>query len=330
MIEHESICHLFQRQIQEKLSHSWKNVSEAEVLHGAAGISASSRRTSPMVEVAMLVAECVQHNVRTLAFCKSRKLCELVTCYIRDILRESKPELADMVAVYRSGYSAADRRKIEKDLLDGRLRAVCATNAMELGLDIGDLDATVHLGFPGTIASLWQQAGRAGRRGQHSLAVYVAFDGPLDQYFFARPKDLFKRAIEQTTVDAQNRQLLQPHLVCAAVELPLQLHSDDAYFGSGLRDCAQSLVPAGLLAAHPQAKTDDVLHYVGTKANYASGISLRAIDPNRIKIVSEEGGGAVLEEVEEFKAFWQVICARNRMRIPSSEHRQQTCVLHLF
>jgi DEAD/DEAH box helicase domain-containing protein len=125
----------------------------------------------------MLLVECIQHGLRTIAFCKTRKLCELVTAYTRETLKATSPHLIDTISVYRAGYSAQDRRGIEHALFSGKLRAVAATNALELGVDVGDLDCTLHLGFPGSVASLWQQSGRSGRRGQPSLAIYIAFDG---------------------------------------------------------------------------------------------------------------------------------------------------------
>eukprot|EP00873_Tetraselmis_striata_P034434 jgi/Tetstr1/454698/TSEL_041584.t1 len=294
--------------VEEKVKARTAALRESEVQYGAAGVAAHQRRRSPMVEIATLVAECVQHNVRTLAFCMTRKLCELVVAYTRDILRVNNPELTELVAVYRSGYSAQERRDIERRLHDGRLRAVCATNAMELGVDVGELGATLHLGFAGSISSLWQQAGRAGRRGQHSLAIYVAFDGALDQYFMQHPQYLFGRPIEHTALDSRNPQLLLPHIVCAAAEDPLHLDLDDAFFGSGMADVADKAVAQGLLARHPGLVRglERVLYYVGKPELYAAEVNLRTIDPNRFTIVNEADGGAVMEEVEENKAFWQV------------------------
>ena len=104
-----------------------------------------------------------------------------------------------LIAAYRAGYTAEERRAVEGSLLQGRLRGVCATNALELGIDVGALDVTLHLGFPGNVASLWQQAGRAGRREQQALSILVAFDGPLDQYFMRHPKRLFERPLERAS-----------------------------------------------------------------------------------------------------------------------------------
>lgn len=152
------------------------------------------------LQVALLLAECVQHGLRTIAFCKSRKLCELVAAYCRETLKCTAPEMANAVQVYRGGYSPAERRRIESDLHAGRIRGVAATNALELGIDIGSLDVTLHLGFQGSLASMRQQSGRAGRREQRSLALYVAFDGPLDQHFMRHPEDVFGRPNEAAQV----------------------------------------------------------------------------------------------------------------------------------
>ncbi len=139
-------------------------------------------RLSPIMEMGMLFAECVQHNLKCIAFCKTRKLSELVLTYARNILDQMDSDRGKAIAAYRAGYSAEHRRAIEGSLFNGNLIGVAATNALELGIDVGALDVTLHLGFPGTVSSLWQQAGRAGRREQKALSIYVAFDGALDQY----------------------------------------------------------------------------------------------------------------------------------------------------
>ncbi|WRX19616.1 Helicase [Theobroma cacao] len=168
--------------------------------------NASDKSLSPISEVSYLFAEMVQHGLRCIAFCRSRKLCELVLCYTREILEETAPHLVNSISAYRAGYVAEDRRKIESDFFGGKLCGIAATNALELGIDVGHIDVTLHLGFPGSIASLWQQAGRSGRRERPSLAVYVAFEGPLDQYFMKFPEKLFRSPIECCHIDTQNQQ----------------------------------------------------------------------------------------------------------------------------
>eukprot|EP00268_Persea_americana_P046729 TRINITY_DN4827_c0_g1_i4.p1 TRINITY_DN4827_c0_g1~~TRINITY_DN4827_c0_g1_i4.p1 ORF type:complete len:647 (-),score=103.78 TRINITY_DN4827_c0_g1_i4:92-2032(-) len=170
---------------------------------------AVAKRSSSILEASSLFAEMVQHGLRCIAFCKSRKLSELVLCYTRDFLQETAPHLVDSIYAYRGGYTAQDRRRIEADFFGGKLRGLAATNALELGIDVGCIDATLHLGFPGSVASLWQQAGRSGRRGKPSLAVYIALEGPLDQYFMKFPQKLFGSPIECCQVDAHNQQVYE-------------------------------------------------------------------------------------------------------------------------
>lgn len=216
----------------------------------------------------------MQHGLRTIAFCKTRKLCELVTAYTRETLRCTAPSCASRVAVYRAGYSPSERRALEGALHDGQLCAVAATNALELGIDVGDLDVTLHLGFPGSVASLRQQAGRAGRRGQASVSVLIGFDGPLDQYFMRHPCALFGRPLEHTVVDTGNQRCLQAHLLCAAAELPLVGGREVEMFGAGVWEAAAQLQGLGLLGRHPRHVDGHVaLHYTGAAANPAHGAS---------------------------------------------------------
>ncbi|KAL3131865.1 hypothetical protein ABBQ38_007575 [Trebouxia sp. C0009 RCD-2024] len=198
-----------------------------------------------------------------------------------------------------------ERREIEAALHDGDLWAVAATNALELGVDVGSLDVTLHLGFPGSVASLWQQAGRAGRREQPSTSIYIAFDGPLDQFFMKQPHKLFGRPIECAQVDANNPQLLEQHVCCACAEMPVTQEEDGCYFGPGLSVAMDSLVAQGLVSRHPHTTNVRALFYSGAQDVPAAAISLRAIDPERYAIVNEEDGD-VIEEIEESKAFYEV------------------------
>merc|ERR1719160_316104 len=133
-------------------------------------------------------------------------------------LLDDQPELQGRIASYRAGYTPEDRRTLERRLFSGDLLAVVSTNALELGIDIGDLDVTIHVGLPPTVASIWQQAGRAGRRGRPSTAILVALDDPTNQYFCSNPKAFFAREIEESLPDLTNPFLLHGHLLCAAAE----------------------------------------------------------------------------------------------------------------
>ncbi|XP_057517360.1 uncharacterized protein LOC130798412 isoform X2 [Amaranthus tricolor] len=264
------------------------------------------KRTSPILEVSCLLAEMVQHGLRTIAFCKTRKLCELVLSYTHEILHDTAPHLVSCICAYRGGYVAEDRRRIESDLFCGKLCGIVATNALELGIDVGHIDVTLHLGFPGSIASLRQQAGRSGRRGKPSLAVYVAFEGPLDQYFMKFPLKLFQSPVECCHVDAQNPKVLEQHLVCAAIEHPLSLIHDEKYFGSGLNAALSALESRGYLSADPpRESTGRIWSYIGQEKSPSHSISIRAIESEKYKVVNGITN-EVLEEIEESRAFFQV------------------------
>ncbi|KAL1824977.1 hypothetical protein ACET3Z_011755 [Daucus carota] len=263
-------------------------------------------RSSSIMEVSYLFAEIVQHGLRCIAFCKTRKLCELVLSYTREILQESAAHLVDSVCAYRAGYIAQDRRRIESEFFDGRLLGVAATNALELGIDVGHIDVTLHLGFPGSISSLWQQAGRAGRREKPSIAIYVAFEGPMDQYFMKFPHKLFKSPIECCHIDANNPQVLEQHLLCAAHEHPLSLLHDEKHFGPGLKDAILTLQAKGNLSTDAsRGSSDKMWCYIGHKKTPSHAVSIRAIESERYKVVDEKND-EVLEEIEESKAFFQV------------------------
>ncbi|CAL9153545.1 unnamed protein product [Musa hybrid cultivar] len=260
---------------------------------------------SPILEVSYLLAEMVQHGLRCIAFCKTRKLSELVLSYTREILQATAKDLANSIYVYRAGYSPQERRRIETDLFEGKILGVAATNALELGIDIGHIDATLHLGFPGSVASLWQQAGRSGRRARPSLAVYVAFEGPLDQYFMKFPQKLFGSPIEHCQVDANNQKVLEQHIACAASELPLCLQYDENYFGSGLGCAIVALKNKGYLGTDP-CVSPKLWNYIGPGKSPSLAVSIRAVETNKYKVV-EKISNEVLEEIEESTAFFQVV-----------------------
>ncbi|XP_024633112.1 uncharacterized ATP-dependent helicase YprA isoform X2 [Medicago truncatula] len=266
--------------------------------------SANFVRSSPIVDVSRLLAEMVQHGLRCIAFCKSRKLCELVLSYTREILHETAPHLLDSVCAYRGGYIAEERRKIESAFFGGKICGVAATNALELGIDVGEIDVTLHLGFPGSIASLWQQAGRGGRRDRSSLAIYVAFGGPLDQYFMKNPRKLFDRPIECCHIDSQNKQVLEQHLVCAAHEHPLSVQYDEQYFGACLESVLNSLKDRGYLCSD-LSDSPRIWNYIGPQKLPSQAVNIRAIETVRYSVIDQKKE-QVLEEIEESKAFFQV------------------------
>jgi DEAD/DEAH box helicase domain-containing protein len=207
----------------------------------------SGARASANFETARVVAELAKAGLHTLAFTRSRKGAELVAQQVRDVLSgQGEVALAERVAAYRGGYLAEERRDLERRLVGGELLAVATTNALELGIDVGNLDAVALNGFPGTLASMWQQAGRAGRTGGRAGAVLVAGDDQLDQWYATHPDELFSRSPEPAVVNPDNPYVLTPHVGCAAFELPLT-DADAAYFGDGLDGAASDLVRDNLL-----------------------------------------------------------------------------------
>ena len=207
-------------------------------------------RRSATAETGDLLADLVVEGARTIAFVRSRRGAEAVAVNARRAVTEAEPALASRVAAYRSGYLPEERRELEKRLQSGDLLGVAATNALELGVDVAGLDAVVLSGWPGTVASVWQQAGRAGRAGQGALAVFVARDDPLDTYLVHHPQALFGRAVEATVLDPSNPYVLAPHLCCAAAELPLT--DDDLPMFPGAEDVLPDLVRRGLLRHRPK------------------------------------------------------------------------------
>ena len=189
------------------------------------------RRTAT-ADAARLLADLIIEGRRTLVFVRSRRAAEIVTLHAQDHLREAGAgELASRIAAYRAGYLPDERRALERALSSGELLGAAATTALELGIDIAGLDAVVVAGFPGTLASLWQQVGRAGRRRDDALAVFVARDDPLDTYLTHHQEAIFDRPVEATVIDPDNRYVLAPQLACAAYELPITDREVDELFG---------------------------------------------------------------------------------------------------
>jgi DEAD/DEAH box helicase domain-containing protein len=252
-------------------------------------------RRSALSETSWLFRELVEAEVRTIAFCRTRRSAELVAEFAR---RELPGALKRRVKAYRAGYLAEERRALERALASGELLGVAATNALELGIDIGSLDAAVMAGYPGTRASMWQQAGRAGRRSGGAVAILVAQDDPLDQYLVNHPADLFEKPPEAAVVDPTNPYVLEPHLACAAREQPLA-QEELAVFGEGAPEAAARLVDRGVLSLRR-----GMLHHQGRESPHRS-VDIRSASGALFAIVDEETGG-LLGTVDEARAFWTV------------------------
>jgi DEAD/DEAH box helicase domain-containing protein len=236
-------------------------------------------RRSLLTEGALVFAELVRQGVRTIAFTRTRKAAELIYRYAADRLGVDG---AKKISPYRAGYTPKERREIEGRLFRGELLGVVSTNALELGVDVGTLDAVVCCGYPGSVASIWQQWGRAGRGTDPALAVYIAGRDSLDQYLFENPSRVLGRRIEAARVTMENPYILGPHLLAAAHEAPLDAE-DEEYFGPAYRSVAKRMMEARALAA-----SGGRLVYVGGDSP-ARNISLRSASSETVLISDTEG-----------------------------------------
>jgi DEAD/DEAH box helicase domain-containing protein len=255
-------------------------------LTAARGEAGAPVRRTATAEAAELLAGLVRDDVATLAFIRSRRGAEAVALHAKRLLAEQgAPDHARRVAAYRSGYLAEDRRGVEAALRGGRLVGLATTTALELGVNITGLDAVLIAGWPGTKASLWQQAGRAGRRGASAVAVLIARDDPLDTYLVHHP-EILRHPVEATVLDPENPYVLAPHLCAAAAELPLT-QADLALFGPGAGAVAEDLCRRALLRRRPSG------WYWTRRAHAARMTSLRGTGAEPVKIVEETTGRLV-------------------------------------
>jgi DEAD/DEAH box helicase domain-containing protein len=252
------------------------------------------KRASALGEAAKLLAELVSRDVRTICFLKSRRGVELIQRFARLRLEDmGRADAAERIAPYRAGYTPTQRREIERRLAEGDLLAVVATDALELGIDVGELDAALCVTFPGTVASLRQMWGRAGRR-DTGLAMYVAGEDALDQFFCRHPDEFLERPVERAILDHESEDIHLAHLTAAAYELPLTPEDEDV-FGERWEQNAQRLVKQGRLRERGG-------RYLPRGSGYpAADIALRSAERDAVAVV-EGIGGELIGTVESSRA----------------------------
>jgi DEAD/DEAH box helicase domain-containing protein len=261
------------------------------------------RRKSVLSEAAELLADLIVNGARTICFLRSRRGIELIQRFTRMRLEQlGEPGLAARIAPYRAGYTPQQRREIERGLAAGELLAVVATDALELGIDIGELDAAICVTFPGTVASLKQMWGRAGRR-RDGIALYVAGEDALDQFFCRHPEEFLARPVEAAILDHANERIQTAHLLAAAYEAPLggtpeqPGGADDEILGDRWRERADALVGAGQLRRGRDGR------YLPRGPGFPAGdISLRSASLDSVAVV-ERSSGELIGQVEAERAF---------------------------
>jgi DEAD/DEAH box helicase domain-containing protein len=268
-------------------------------------------RVSSNVEAERLMVQLVRGGVPTIAFGRARVVAELLYRYVQDQLRLDGSRLANAVRAYRGGYLPAERREIEQMLFDGRLLGITSTNALELGIDIGGLDAALIVGFPGTVASTWQQAGRAGRRDDPAVVFFIAYNEPVDQFIIRHPEYILKRSPESGIIDPENPYIQASHLGCAAAELPLR-ETDTRFFGRKTLDVAAALADEGMLKplgpAYYWAQPHQPSHRVG----------LRITSDNTVTIIEKTESGWTADDGRQ--------TADSSRNPPSAVHRLPSAV----
>lgn len=245
-------------------------------------------RRSYLHETRRIAADTIERGAQTLVFANNRLATEVLLTYLKEDC-ERAPYPRQTIRGYRGGYLPKERRQIERELRDGTIRGVVATNALELGIDIGSLDSVVMAGYPGTIASTWQRAGRAGRRNRTSIAVMVASSAPLDQYIVEHPDYFFNRPPEEAHINADNLEVMINHLKCAAFELPIR--GDEKFGPHPVGEMCQFLHESGYLH-----QSKDTWHWV-SDTYPADAISLRAVTSDNFVVVDVTRDNEVIAEV---------------------------------
>ena len=260
----------------------------------------TSGRSDCMAESAKLFCQLILRGVRVISFCMTRKQCEqLIGAVKSELAALERPEIMSRVMGYRGGYQPQDRRRIERDMFDGKIIGIIATNALELGVDIGSLDAVLTIGFPFSIANLRQQSGRAGRRNKDSLSVLVGNCFPTDQYYMANPDEIFTKPNCELQVDLENTLVLEGHVQCAAHEMPIKPSADKEYFGDQLEVLVKER-----LRRDKQGFYHCNERFLPWPSKF---VAIRDTEEDHFAIIDTSNGrNEVLEELEASRAFYTI------------------------
>lgn len=251
-------------------------------------------RRSYIAESRRVAGEFLRRNLQVIVFAQSRLSTEILTTYLKEDF-EDVPGMPERIRGYRGGYLPLRRREIEKGLRAGQVRGVVSTNALELGIDIGALDVCVMAGYPGTIASTWQRAGRAGRRSGQSAAVMVASSAPIDQFVARHPSFFFDASPEHALVNPDNLHILVDHVKCAAFELPFT--TEESYGQVNVQDVLGVLQESGLV--HRSGPEDGEGQWHWTSESYpANAVSLRSVSSDNFVITDHTNGAKVIGETD--------------------------------
>ncbi|GAM88298.1 hypothetical protein ANO11243_063310 [Dothideomycetidae sp. 11243] len=260
----------------------------------------SSGRGDTFAEAAKLFCQLALRGVRVIAFCRIRKTCEIMLNAIKQELNNlERSEVMPRIMAYRGGYTPQDRRQIEREMFTGKLVGIVGTSALELGVDIGSLDAVISVGFPYSVANLRQQSGRAGRRNKDSLSVLIGDCFPTDQYFMQNPDEIFTKPNCELQVDLTNMLVLEGHMQCAAYEMPIRPDEDDKYFGKLLSEVCES-----------RMRKDD-LGFFHTDERFlpwpSRHVAIRDVTNSHFAIIDTTNNrNTVLEELEADRAFFTI------------------------
>ena len=260
----------------------------------------TSDRRSSNTEARWLLAKLIHNRVQTIAFVRARTAAEVLYRYAQEDLSRVNPVLAGAIRAYRGGYLPSERREIEQQLFEGALLGVVSTNALELGIDIGSLNAALIVGYPGSVSSMWQQAGRAGRLSETALVVFVAHNAPIDQFLMRDPAYFFRQSPEHATIDPDNPHLVVGHLRCALRELPVRGEE-----GEVMGEFTGALLE--ILSDEGMARQIDGQWFYSRGGYPAAEMGLRNIGEPTYAIVADAAEGPqVIGALDEISAFFQV------------------------